>query len=51
MYFPFSKGRKWKIGLGGLPPEKYVELVPFRMPENALLQNRMYLFSSLIFKG
>ena len=35
-------------GSGGLPPSKYFEVAPFRTSENALLQNRMYSFSSLI---
>ena len=36
---------------GGLPPESFVEVMPLRTSENILVQNRMSLFSSLIFKG
>ena len=39
--------KKW--GSEGLPPEKFVEVMPYGMSENSLLQNRYYLLSLLIF--
>ena len=47
VFFYMYSMKKW--GSEGLPPEKFVEVMPYGMSENSLLQNRYYLLSLLIF--